>query len=704
MSARLLAAILCAVTAAACGGRDRAAQRYLERGDSYLSAGRDAAAVIEYRNAIRQKPAWSEAYRRLGDAFMTQGDSEEAYRAFANAIQLNPGDIHSQVEAGRLLYSAGRYNEALLRAENALERDNRNGDAQVLWGRILGKLGRYQEALSQLEETLDVDHRAEVYNALGEVMLAAGNQTGAEAAFRRAVARDPESVDAHLALAQFFSAVGNMREAELELTRTAAAHPANETAQRAAASYFLAAKRKNEAEPYLRASARVPKQTLRSTLALADFLITAGRFGDAKAVLLTADGGPMEPAAHVRLAALALREGSAAEARRILDAALKKHTTAEGLTLNAQLLQREGRKDAALAAARSAVEMDPHNATAQFVIGTIEVERGRYDDAERAFRAVLDEDRLVAPANLELARIKIATGRPADAVGFAEAAGDTLDARLTLARALVASRQNGRARAELERLQAGYPAAAEPRVLLGAIELEAGQIREARAQADRALAIAPRSADALVLAARAAVATQDTAAADQLLARAVAVDPTSFEANLMLARERAARGDLAGARTTIEAIAARRPDVAAIRTALGVVLEASNRPADARVRYEQALAIDPSEPIASNNLARLYSTDEARTTEALELARTAVARMPNDAAANDTLGWIAFKARQLTLARRSLERAVSLEPGNPVLQDHLTKVRQAIETEARVNAREAAERAKLLPDESKERQ
>jgi len=87
MSARIITVILCAAVAGACG-RDQSARRFVERGDADLAAGRDAAAVIEYRNAIKQRPAWAEAYSKLGDAYMAQGDSEEAYRAYANAIEL----------------------------------------------------------------------------------------------------------------------------------------------------------------------------------------------------------------------------------------------------------------------------------------------------------------------------------------------------------------------------------------------------------------------------------------------------------------------------------------------------------------------------------------------------------------------------------------------------------------------------------------
>ena len=308
-------------------------------------------------------------------------------------------------------------------------------------------------------------------------------------------------------------------------------------------------------------------------------------------------------------------------------------------------------------------------AAAHYVVGTIELERGHLDTAERAFRDVLKQNRLVAPATLQLARTRLASGHADEAIVLAESAGPDLDARLTLARALIADGQHARARAELQRLEASHAGSPEPAILLGSLELGAGAVPAARAHAARALTIAPDASDALLLAARGALAANDRAAAEQHLLRAVAADPASFDGHAMLADLYVSRGDVDRARVTLEQLAARQPDAAAPRTALGIVLEAAGRPADARARYEQALTIDPKEPIASNNLARLYAADDTRIDRALELARTAVAKMPGDADAHDTLGWVAFKARRLSLAASALERAVALNAKEPVVSE-----------------------------------
>jgi tetratricopeptide (TPR) repeat protein len=690
MSARTLLVIASLVLATACGGSRRTAADLIQRGDEQAAAGHYGAAAIEYRNAIRKEPARADAHRKLADTYLEQRKLEEAYRAYANAIQLDNNDVHSRVEAGRLLFGAGKYSEALLRAEQALERDDRNTDAQLLAGRALAKLRRFDDAIAQLDETVSAGHAPAAYAALAEAKLAAGDARGAEDAFRAAVSTHPESVEARIALARFLADTARKSDAEQEFLRAVNADPASEMANRAAASFYVTTGRDAAAEPFLKTAAGLPKQTMKSSLALADYYSAAHRYADARAVLAPLTAGASATPAKVRLAAIELESGSAATARRLLDEAMKRRPDADALTVNAQLLLREGKADEALAAARAAIDLDPRIAAAYFVAGTIALDRGQLGDAERAFREVLRQNRLTAEANLQLARTLLAARRPHEAVDLAAAAGPSADARLTLARALIADGQTARARTELVRLSADEGTTTDASILLGGLELTAGALPQARSYAERALAAAPDAPEALALAARTAIASHDNAAAERYLTHAIAVDPAGFEAHAMLAHTYASSGDVARARSTLEQFADRNPNDAAPRTALGIVLEAAGRPADARVRYEQALALDPGDAVASNNLARIYATDDARIGQAVELARNAAARMPNDADVRDTLGWVAFRAGRLNLAASELERAVALNGSEPMYRNHLEAVRQAIAEEEAAAKKAAA--------------
>jgi Tfp pilus assembly protein PilF len=392
--------------------------------------------------------------------------------------------------------------------------------------------------------------------------------------------------------------------------------------------------------------------------------------------------GPEASEAKVRLAAIELETGEPTTARKLLDGAMKRRPTAEMQALNAQLLAREGKPDEALAAARAAIDLDPDIASAHYLVGTIELERGHLPAAERAFREVLRQNRLTSDASLQLARTTLAAGRPAEAIELATAAGSSFDARLTLARALTASGQDASARAELVRLSAEYASSPEPLIALGTLELKGRALAQAREQATRALTLAPDSIDALLLAARTEIASDDTATAERYLAHAIGVAPKLFDPRAMLAQIYGARGDFDRARTTLEQAAAQQPDSAAPHTALGIVLEAAGKPAEARARYEQALALDPADAVAANNLARIYATDDTKVSPALELARNAAARLPDDADVHDTLGWVAYRAGRLTLAASELERAIALNGNEPTYRTHLQEVRRAIDEEA----------------------
>ena len=311
------------------------------------------------------------------------------------------------------------------------------------------------------------------------------------------------------------------------------------------------------------------------------------------------------------------------------------------------------------------------------MIGTIELDRGNLDEAEHAFREILRQNPNAADARLQLARTRLAAGHPLDAMELAAAAGPAVPARLTYARALIADGQTERARSELADLESRGQSA-EAATLLGSLDLERGDVVSARTRAARALSTAPNSVDALLLAAKAATAAGDSAAAEQYLKRAVSRDPASFEPSAMLARIFVARGDLAHAQSTLEALVAKAPQSAAARSALGTVLQDSGRAAEARAAYEQALTLDPTEPIAALNLARMYAGDESKAESAIHLAEIAGTKLPDDPEPHDALGWAYYKSGRFRTASHELERAVAMNPREPLYRQHLDEVRRAI--------------------------
>ena len=56
-----------------------------------------------------------------------------------------------------------------------------------------------------------------------------------------------------------------------------------------------------------------------------------------------------------------------------------------------------------------------------------------------------------------------------------------------------------------------------------------------------------------------------------------------------------------------QALTKRQPRPVQAHTVAGVILEAQNKPQEARKHYEQALALDPDMPVRANNLAWMFA-------------------------------------------------------------------------------------------------
>jgi Flp pilus assembly protein TadD len=96
-----------------------------------------------------------------------------------------------------------------------------------------------------------------------------------------------------------------------------------------------------------------------------------------------------------------------------------------------------------------------------------------------------------------------------------------------------------------------------------------------------------------------------------------------------------------------------------------------NRTQEARARYERVLSINPRSPVAANNLAWLYAESDGNLDVAVDLALTARAGLPDQAAVSDTLGWVYYKKKRFEQAIPPLRDSVAKEPRNAEYQFHL---------------------------------
>lgn len=163
-------------------------------GKCLAEAGAPAAAVEEYRAAIRLMPGFALAHYNLGNALEELGRPAEAEKAFRSALQLAPAHVRSHYNLGNLLARSGRRAEAKTHFAEAVRLAPDFLDAQMNLGSVLLDLGQLDEARKQFEWLIRSSPGASSATAhlnLGHVHRLQGRAADARAEFERALRLAP---------------------------------------------------------------------------------------------------------------------------------------------------------------------------------------------------------------------------------------------------------------------------------------------------------------------------------------------------------------------------------------------------------------------------------------------------------------------------------------------------------------------------------
>jgi tetratricopeptide (TPR) repeat protein len=686
MTRRFSHAVLSITVSFAAAGCHRdpaaAAAQAIARGDQYVSARQFDEAIIEYRRAIQFTPARADAHVKLANAYAARGESGLAYAEYSRATDLDPTLADAQIAAGNLLLEAGQFDEAKARAEEVIAADPRDARAHILMGNALAGLHDGSQAVRQMEQAVALDPSSpDGYSALGSIQFAVANPS-AGASFEKAVSLQPRSVDARIGLANYHWSAGDHATAEQDLASALEIDPSSAAAHRGLALMYALDKRPDAAEPHFKALAA---QSPEGRLALADFYAGTDRLNDALGVLspLAADE-KLGRVARMRTAGILQRQGRRDEALATADALIKAQPSdADAHSLKARLLLTPpANTDAAWNEAIAAVGDNPDSAAAQFTRGLAARAKGDQATAEAAFKRTLSLDPRAEAAQVQLASVLLSRGDAPGAESAADAAlalrPDDLDAAIVLAKSLRAEGELNRARREVMSSLARHANAGALWIELGEIELAAHRLPEAREAAAHARsAESDDNEDVQVLAARVAAASGNAADAEQGLLGVIQHHPERLDAYETLAAYYAGHDRAADALARYRALAARVPDQPGPATMVGILLAAGNDRAGARAQYEAVLARHPRAPVAANNLAWMLA-EEGKYDDAVRWASVAADGLRGRPEPQDTLGWIYLKTDRPADALAAFERASSAAPQEPLYAQHVAQAKKAL--------------------------
>ncbi|WP_083239992.1 tetratricopeptide repeat protein [Hydrogenophaga sp. RAC07] len=294
-------------------------------------------------------------------------------------------------------------------------------------------------------------------------------------------------------------------------------------------------------------------------------------------------------------------------------------------------------------------------------------------------------------------------------------AADTAVA-LAYARILIDTQRNAEARAQLEKLTARQADQAEPWLLLGSLQLQENALPAATASLEKYMALARPAGDersargltqAYLMMAQIAEKRQDYAAATAWLDRIENADDI-MAAQMRRASLLARQGQMPQARALLRSQPERRPEDARLKLAAEAQLlrdfklwkeayevygEAVARfPDEADLRYDQAMMAEkagkpadmevllralivakPDFHHAYNALGYSLADRNERLPEAKRLIEKAVELAPGDAYIQDSLGWVEFRLGNTGRALEILQAAYGKRP-DPEIAAHLGEV------------------------------
>jgi len=166
-------------------------------GTTLHKLGRQEAAVVYYKEAIRINPKYAKAYYSWGVALEDLGNLEEARKCYEKAIKFDPNYVLAHCNLGVILYKSRLNNEAIRCFEEAIRLDPNCADAHYNRGVIFENSKELEEAKGSYEEAIKINpNYANAYCTLGCVLYKLGLIEEAIKHFVKAIRLDPKCAEA----------------------------------------------------------------------------------------------------------------------------------------------------------------------------------------------------------------------------------------------------------------------------------------------------------------------------------------------------------------------------------------------------------------------------------------------------------------------------------------------------------------------------
>ncbi len=684
----------------------------LIRGRVLLARERTADAIADLEIAAKGPSRLAPSRYFLAQAYSQSGDNRKAEAELLAAIQNDASFVEAYVSLAEMKLAAGDMKAGIQYARQALSFNFRFAPARRLLCRAYVRVRDFSGASSEGEIYIKEESSKPVgMYCLGLVQEARGNLSKAATYLKAAFDAEPEQIDDLAALSGIYVKQNRREDALRIINQAISRHPADVAYRWALAQTYLAFNEPLKAEAAFQEALSFNPSGIKGRIALAEFYERTRQ--SERSTPIYEDlwrSNPANNAIAQRLANLYFNQKAFDRALQVADQLLK----ADNKNVDAHVLKGRSllalRKNAdGVGELQSAVNANRESGMARFFLGMGYWQDNKPDQAEAAWNETLAIDRQNVQAHLGLAQLKLTAGDPNSAIRYANEAlkitPELPEALSILGNAYLMKRDFTNAAREFESLVQQKPG--DPAVLDGLGSAYAGltHFSQAEARFKEALRVTPNRIESLTALAnlylqqgKSEMAIQrlnqqignhpedavlyrllgqvflkqkNYPKAEESYRKAIALDRNDLEAFSLLGQLFMVQN--AGDKAINEFENVLRIDSKSISAhiILGSIHEIRNNRDKAQFHYRQALKLDPHSAVASNNLAWLLAESGGSLDEALDLARTAMEKLPKAPNVLDTIGWIYYKRGAYSSAVEFLKRSIASSPRNPVYQYHL---------------------------------
>jgi cellulose synthase operon protein C len=752
--------LVCGLLAASLTGCSRdpnvRKQKYFESAERYFEKGKYREAAIQYSNAIQVDSRFAQAHYQLGETYLKLHDWNRAYQELSRATELNPDNYLAQLDLANLLISGRDLKQAQLHLDILRLKQPSNPTTYEAWANFYAAQDNLASAIQEMQKgILAGPSRSESYLNLALLQLRANLPDQAEANFKNAAALGPKAMNAQLALGGFYQSRNRIPEAEQQYRHAMEVDPKDPTPRAALVRLMMAEGKKAEAEAFLRQTKADLPNNSEGYRMLGDFYFATGEIDKATAEYSSLYSSHSKDVQvkknYIQLLILKNRLDDAAKLNNEI---LKANAhDVEGLVYRGQIQLRQGDANGAVDSLQSALRNDPDNGVAHYQLGVAFDQQhnearaeSEWNEAIRLRPDMTDAERALAALELRRGDLNALTQTAQQIITAQPYSGDGY---LLRAIAEMNRQKYTESEQDLQKSMQFAPASAAPYVQMGNMRLLQKNYTEAEKFYQQALDKDPSSSDGLsglmntFLAAKqpdkaiAAAYTQigkvpnnsnfydllgtalfdgkkDLKSAEAALRKAIELDKNNGDALGKLGKVQVAEGSADQALATYTQSIKDHPREVSFYILAGEIYESRNNWDQAKTLYQQALNIQPDNPLASNNLAYVMLEQGGNVDVALAMAQTARRGMPDSPNAADTLGWAYYqkgvyhsaidlfqealrlnekragsedptlhyhlglayqKSNQPALARQQLERVLKINPNNADARKVLAELR-----------------------------